>query len=855
MGTLLQRVGNRAKQVATAMFSRGSSPPQKLIVSSGAEMIGGQFDFEDATELRSYDSRHEKYREMAQRDAYISESLRSNKLPLIGRATWIIEPGVEPSGVSAETPEELRSAEIRDFIAANLFSDENDNYGRKFWMQTSWSQFLREVLMFLDHGFSVFHKEWASIDNKWVLKRLVWLEPKTIYRWNCAVDGSLLSITRRYRREDGTYEGNEEIPAEELSLFVWDITGTRLEGVPLIRAMYGPWKRKEFLLRCKMIAAQRGAVGIPWATYDEGENGSEDPSMIEEALQSSLGQGLEHSYITSGNKTLKLGYLQQDPKHLDAFDGMAEDENLSIGHAGGIKAQMLGEQPNGSRSVGEVQQKLQFILTEAIAKEIAEQLLRGISNIPGIISELVDRNFGDVARYPYIKVTGVDPDESTKNLDFVIRGTPAGLVPKHPSVKREFMRRCGFDLPDEAFEEDTTEEDPIIPQGAVVGQDDPPPDGDPPNEEGLNPQALPKGIGGGGAPGKTLPLRRSSASSVESLARRLTFRMTLQEMLLFPSSNVTKDSARSSGFGRQPTEFEATFIALGVVSGAVTNGASRIASVLKKSRRVMIDDILARGRAGKITKSTLGGLRRSVPKKKTELMRRLREQLNATAFAGKQHASEELARQIEYFKDRGHVQQLTIRLEGDDSGLPGDIGDGVIPPGLPLKPVAKAKKVLIADAVIQDLIEELAEESRVISEINIDALWSRMLDASIIEYQRLTTSGLEGEELWTQLEGFLDDLSTKPLDAVGRKMSTVSYNQGRDIAIQQAAAKGDAAYAVRSELMDTSTCSVCATLDGTIVEIGSSAYDALMPPARCLGGDQCRGFYVVISNAAVESDQ
>jgi hypothetical protein len=69
------------------------------------------------------------------------------------------------------------------------------------------------------------------------------------------------------------------------------------------------------------------------------------------------------------------------------------------------------------------------------------------------------------------------------------------------------------------------------------------------------------------------------------------------------------------------------------------------------------------------------------------------------------------------------------------------------------------------------------------------------------------------------------------------------------MAAKEAAVDGAAAWVLRSEVLDARTCQACAGLDGTMVKIGTSEYEQLMPPARCEGGDNCRGFYVILSKS------
>jgi hypothetical protein len=51
-------------------------------------------------------------------------------------------------------------------------------------------------------------------------------------------------------------------------------------------------------------------------------------------------------------------------------------------------------------------------------------------------------------------------------------------------------------------------------------------------------------------------------------------------------------------------------------------------------------------------------------------------------------------------------------------------------------------------------------------------------------------------------------------------------------------------WAMRSEQLDTNTCSPCDKLHGRIVRLLSPEYMALLPPSSCLGRGRCRGIMV-----------
>lgn len=80
-------------------------------------------------------------------------------------------------------------------------------------------------------------------------------------------------------------------------------------------------------------------------------------------------------------------------------------------------------------------------------------------------------------------------------------------------------------------------------------------------------------------------------------------------------------------------------------------------------------------------------------------------------------------------------------------------------------------------------------------------------------------------------------LHTNAIELVGEAL-----NLGRSAGAQSLSSPPR--YALRSEQLDSNTCSVCHGLQGEIVQIATSEYYRLMPPAMCLGGGRCRGILV-----------
>ena len=144
-------------------------------------------------------------------------------------------------------------------------------------------------------------------------------------------------------------------------------------------------------------------------------------------------------------------------------------------------------------------------------------------------------------------------------------------------------------------------------------------------------------------------------------------------------------------------------------------------------------------------------------------------------------------------------------------------------------------------------IEAFAEEVNILATLDVGTMWDRMLGEFLGEWGRLERQGLSEEEMEREMRAFMDGLSDKPVTDLARKSSSVAYNQGRAAEILTAGVEGRTEFVVRSEILDTATCEVCARLDGSVFEVDSPDFHEFLPPAKCLGGDRCRGFYVAVA--------
>lgn len=140
-----------------------------------------------------------------------------------------------------------------------------------------------------------------------------------------------------------------------------------------------------------------------------------------------------------------------------------------------------------------------------------------------------------------------------------------------------------------------------------------------------------------------------------------------------------------------------------------------------------------------------------------------------------------------------------------------------------------------------------AEAHSVGVEIDVSELAGRLQREAMRLINDLSQQGLSGDELADRVRAGLMDLSDRPVQDAARGAASESFNLGRNLGAQDAKAP---LRVVRSEILDQNTCPPCEVLDGTEYEINSEEYFRFMPPNQCDGREQCRGFYIYLTEGA-----
>lgn len=691
----------------------------------------------------------------------------------------------EPAGKSA------KDEDVAEFCNSVLLHVPSDKYGREYWTLTSWkAQRLPEILSMLSNGFSAFHKSWRVVGGKKVYDRLTWLEPKSVdpSGWDISDQDEILRVRRTFLDPSLAAHTWEPIEADDLALYPWDLLGARFEGTPWIRSMYGAWMRKDALLRYAVLHAAHVASPIPMGFFPQNWSEEDKTNFAGVVQDIRRSDDREDLYFTGplspDGKEPVVKFAGAEFGEVDRVSGLVELENSEIAQPGAQKSQSLGETQTGSRAVGSVMQSREMQLYRAMAEIVIEWEMYGVGNLRGVVEHLVQENFGD-ALLPRLMVENIDPSETDALLNRIILAKPH--LPSHPAVTRKIATLCGFsaeDIPDDDLQEKAGEDGSENPESGS----DSSPGGPPPPEQDTEEEEPEEAEDG-----------TEAALSAEG---RKSYWL----------SPMKEGRPKAGGF-RYPNRLESEICRLAQISETLRVGEADLASTLKRINRQMIDELNGRVASGKIIRRNLDSQRRSKPRGLSRMRVEVADVADEIGAQGAGHAAEEIERALSRAS---------------------------------LAAAKKSTQKVHGIRIAAEFLAEFEEEVRMVAQISVDALWNRLLEEGLAEYNRLYRQGYEGAELERRFAAFMDALSEKPVEDAARKAAGVSYNQGRDMTLMTAKKAGLVSEAVRSEVLDDRTCSACEVLDGTWVEVGSDEYYRLMPPALCEGGERCRGFYVVL---------
>lgn len=401
--------------------------PRKVVIqveakgSSGIINYAGYYSEEYLNELRGRRAA-DLWDKLRRSDSKIKMVLKAVKAPILG-GHW----NIQAAKNSAKTADYEKHAALVEQV---LFRD----------LTQSWTQQVREILTFLDFGFSLFeitHKPVMgdqTFGNYSSIAKLGWRSPRTIERWNLdQKTGGLLSVTQQAY---GDLQRNVNMEGRFLLVFTHDREGDNYEGVSALRPCYGAWKRKSMYQRLQAVGIEKYAVPTPKMKVPAGK---EDDPAFESAKQ------VLEKFTSHENQYIMYpeGWDVDfaSPSNFDAskIQEAISKENAEIASAFLVNFLELGQQGSGSWALSNDLSDFMLLSIQHVADDICEILNRVL------VRQIVEMNFGPQAEYPQIVCAGIK-DKPGKELADLLKSLADGKL-LTPDSDLEANIREKYDLP------------------------------------------------------------------------------------------------------------------------------------------------------------------------------------------------------------------------------------------------------------------------------------------------------------------------------------------------------------------------------------------------------------------------
>nr|WP_188188044.1 hypothetical protein [Nonomuraea sp. SYSU D8015] len=354
-------------------------------------------------------------------DPQLKAVLSAYTLP-IRRAAW----SVDPAGCRDEVVQLVAD----DLGLPILGADNRPGPARRRGVR--WADHLRLALQSLVYGFMPFERRYEIVNGQARLINLGERLPHTIGAINLRKDGTIDTV----QQDVGT---TQKIPADRLVWYVNEREGANWAGLSILRPAYGPWLIKHEMWRVNATSIRRFGMGVPSVEAPT----SATPAQVLEAqrLASAIRVGDQSGVGLPPGFKLSLTGLTGSVPDVMAFVSYLDQQMAKQALAGLLD---LGQTPNGSRALGDSLKDMFLLSLQAVAEEIAETATSGQPGMDGIVTQLVDYNWGEDEPAPRIVVADVGSRQevTAEALDMLIR---AGAIT--PDAELEAFVRNTWKLP------------------------------------------------------------------------------------------------------------------------------------------------------------------------------------------------------------------------------------------------------------------------------------------------------------------------------------------------------------------------------------------------------------------------
>ena len=315
-----------------------------------------------------------------------------------------------------------------------------------------WRRHLKQLLTYQVYGYSVFERRYRFDEKNADLLRLDNLGqrmPWTLATIDLNRDATVKQITQSTQ--------HDPIPANRLVWYVSDQEGANWAGISPLRACYSAWLLKHETWRIHATSIRRFGMGVPSVKAPPGA--TREQVLQAQQLASSIRAGERSGAGLPNGFEFELKGLVGSVPDPTAFIKYLDSQIAKQALAGLMD---LGQSEHGSRALGETFLDLFMLCLKSLADEVSLIATSGWPEMPGIVTDLVDMNWGEDEPAPQIVCTDLGADYEVTE-DAINRLVQFGAIEPDPALEAWLRKRWG--LPEREKEAPTEIPPPVSPAG------------------------------------------------------------------------------------------------------------------------------------------------------------------------------------------------------------------------------------------------------------------------------------------------------------------------------------------------------------------------------------------------------
>ena len=335
-------------------------------------------------------------------------------------------------------------AEMQKKILEKAFFEDTDK---------SFTMLLGEILSMVRCGYSLFDithqvKNDKELGTYNTLKSISFRSQRTIERWNIEHSGKLITVTQMSNGDEGE---NVNMDATYLLHFAPEQEGDNYEGIGVLRAIYGPWLRKDKFLKLLAAGIEKYAIPTPVLTVPPGKEGSPEYKSAEKMLKC-YGSGQANYIILPDGWKLEFNNVTFDSEKIRAAINAENQEMVNS-----ILASFLLLGQNGAGSLA-LSSELSDFFKQTItylADHITEVLTKRI------MKPLIQMNLGDVPLLVELRCDGLEEKADGAWATTLKTLKDAGLIKSENEVLKYVAEKLKLPVSDAYYDEKPQEVAPI----------------------------------------------------------------------------------------------------------------------------------------------------------------------------------------------------------------------------------------------------------------------------------------------------------------------------------------------------------------------------------------------------------